>query len=122
MESSSNLTFAPYNFKYPQLQPHSEAAAIIGEFKDDEGVTQTKVNKWNLIFDFTEKVDAPNFKLMKADKFKIVDASSLVSDIPQTSPSDFIFELPIEFGGSLDSAQIKEAKDNLMVFDIKTGA
>ena len=85
-------------------------------------MTQTKVNKWNLIFDFTEKVDGPNFQLMKADKFKIVDACSLVPEIASTSPSDFIFELPVEFGGSLDSAQIKAAKDNLMAFDIRTGA
>ena len=37
-------------------------------------------------------------------------------------PSNFLFELPIEFGGNLDSAELKKAKDNLMVFDIKTGA
>jgi len=34
----------------------------------------------------------------------------------------FLFDLPIEFGGSLDSSALKQAKDNLMVFDIKTGA
>ena len=36
--------------------------------------------------------------------------------------SSFLFDLPIEFGGSLDSAALSKAKDNLMVFDIKTGA
>jgi len=34
----------------------------------------------------------------------------------------FLFDLPIEFGGSLDSAALKKAKDDLMVFDIRTGA
>jgi hypothetical protein len=28
----------------------------------------------------------------------------------------------VEFGGSLDSSALKEAKDNMMTFDIKTGA
>ena len=35
---------------------------------------------------------------------------------------EFIFELPIEFGGNLDSKELKKAKDGLMLFDIKTGA
>ena len=34
---------------------------------------------------------------------------------------DFIFELPVEFGGSL-KAQERKANDGLMAFDIKTGA
>ena len=62
------------------------------------------MNKWNLIFDFTEKVEGPNFQLMKAAKFKIVEAASLVEDVAATSSNDFIFELPKEFGGQLDSA------------------
>jgi hypothetical protein len=52
IEASSNLMFAPYNLKYPLLHSHSIEANIIGEFKDEENETQTKVNKWNLIFDF----------------------------------------------------------------------
>lgn len=38
------------------------------------------------------------------------------------SSGDFLFELPKEFGGQLDSAAISAAKDSLMAFDIKTGA
>ena len=37
VESSSGLTFAPYNFKYPLLHEHSLAADLVGEFTDDDG-------------------------------------------------------------------------------------
>ena len=57
IESSSNLTFAPYNFKYPHLKIHSEEALLVGVYKDDEGEIKTKVNCWNRIFDFTERED-----------------------------------------------------------------
>jgi hypothetical protein len=47
IESSDELIFAPYNFKYPHLEKHAESANIIGEFKDDYGKTLMKQNKWN---------------------------------------------------------------------------
>jgi len=34
---------------------------------------------------------------------------------------DFIFDIPIEYGGNLDSSQVQIAKDGLLAFDIKTG-
>jgi protein XRP2 len=40
VESSHHLTFAPYNFKYPLLEEHSNKANILGEFTDDDGVVQ----------------------------------------------------------------------------------
>lgn len=55
VESSSNLTFAPYNLKYKYLKEHADLADLVGTFVDDDGITQTKVNKWNLIFDFTKQ-------------------------------------------------------------------
>ena len=57
VESSSNLTFAPFNLKYAFLKPHSDTAQLNGTFTDDDGKVQTKVNKWNLIFDFTKNSD-----------------------------------------------------------------
>ena len=36
--------------------------------------------------------------------------------------SDFIFELPVEFGGNLVDDGIEAAKEGMMAFDIKTGA
>jgi protein XRP2 len=44
IESSSNLTFAPYNFKYPLLKQHAEAADLIGEFKAEDGSMQKRTN------------------------------------------------------------------------------
>jgi len=72
VESSTNLTFAPYNFKYPLLEDHSNSAVILGKFTDEEGVVQEKVNKWNLIFDFTKNESKDNFKLMKPSSFKVI--------------------------------------------------
>ena len=119
VESSSALSFAPYNLQYPQLEEHAIKADLVGTFKDDEGVTQKRVNKWNLVFDFTKNEDGPaNFGLMGTDNFSIVQAHSLVESVAE---SDWQFELPIEFGGTLDSSCLKETKDGLMLFDIKTG-
>jgi len=36
--------------------------------------------------------------------------------------NEFVFELPKEYGGSLDSKDVKTAKDSLMAFDITIGA
>ena len=38
------------------------------------------------------------------------------------SEPDFIFELPKEFGGNLDSSNLAKAKDDMLTFDIRTGA
>jgi hypothetical protein len=43
-----------------------------------------------------------------------------LSIVPGSDP-EFLFELPIEFGGTLASNQTKVA-DSLMAFDIKMGA
>jgi len=75
VESSTNLTFGPYNFKYPKLEEHSDSALLVGEFTDDEGKVQTKVNHWNQIFDFTKKADGElNFEFVKPEDFSIVTA------------------------------------------------
>ena len=75
MESSTNLTFGPYNFKYPELQLHADSAFLVGSFIDDEGKEQIKVNKWNRIFDFTKNTETGelNFKLIEPSKFEIVE-------------------------------------------------
>ena len=106
VESSSGLTFAPYNFKYPLLKEHSLAADIVGEFTDDDGVVQKKINKWNLVFDYTKREDAQlNFSLIQQDQFKLLNLSEINSSlvVEKGEDPDFIFELPIEFGGSLKS-------------------
>ena len=62
IESSNNLTFAPYNVSYPH---------------QDEHLTQSELNpednKWDLIFDFTETNEAGekelHYKLMDPSEF-----------------------------------------------------
>jgi hypothetical protein len=43
IESSSKITFGPYNVAYPLLDKHAEECGF-----------DTSANKWDLIFDFTE--------------------------------------------------------------------
>ena len=65
VESSSCLTISPYNFKYPLLEKHALAADLVGEFTDDDGVIQTKVNHWSQVFDFTKREDGElNYSLI----------------------------------------------------------
>jgi hypothetical protein len=46
IESSNNLTFAPYDFCYPHLDEHVKAVGF-----------NVEATKWNLIFDFTPRND-----------------------------------------------------------------
>ena len=122
IESSSNLTFGPYNLKYPQLKQHAEASQLTGTFIDDDGKKQQKVNKWNLIFDFTKQESGDNnFKIVDVKQWKIVYATSIMDGL-QGEENEFIYELPKEFGGQLDSAAQSAARDNMVTFDITTGA
>ena len=67
----------------------------------------TKVNKWNRVFDFTKKEDGDNYKLIDPSDFKIVHAREMLPDIvfeeyeSKTLDEDYLFELPVEFGGTL---------------------
>ena len=73
VESSSGLTIGPYNFKYPYLQEHAVAADLVGEFTDDDGVVQKKVNHWSQVFDFTKREDGePNYSLIQPSEFEII--------------------------------------------------
>jgi hypothetical protein len=53
IESSGNLTFAPYNVAYPLLD---KQAASVG--------FDTTVNKWDLIFDFTKGETKDNYQFL----------------------------------------------------------
>ena len=124
IESSSDLTFAPYNFKYGVLKEHVLAANLVGEFTDDDGVLQKKVNKWNLVHDFTKREDDTlNYKLITTEEFKFVYMKDLNQDFRLEEPgedAEWIFEYPVEFGGTLANNKVKVA-DSLKAFDIKDG-
>lgn len=46
VESSSELVFAPYNWRYSYLKQHVNEASLIGTFVE-EGIVHKKVNRWN---------------------------------------------------------------------------
>ena len=59
---------------------------------------------------------------MKPSEFSAVQVSSVLPELQWDQPeSAWLFELPVEFGGSLEKAATP-VQDSLMAFDIKTGA
>ena len=72
----------------------------------------TKTNKWNQIFDFTKREDENlNYKLIDKDNFKVNSLEELFPDIEievqnDLENKDFIFDIPINYGGNLDSSLI----------------
>jgi hypothetical protein len=79
---------------------------LVGTFVDDDGKTQKKVNKWNLVFDFTKNSDGhDNFKLISKSAFKInyvedlLDQSYYADTALVNGRGNWLFELPKEFGG-----------------------
>ena len=119
------MEIGPYNFSYPLLEDHVEKAQLCGDFTDDDGVLQTKYNHWKEIFDFSMREDgALNYKLVDKSDFKIQTQDELLSGISiqgaGSNPS-WLFELPLEYGGTFDHSQVVKAADNLNLHDIKTG-
>ena len=129
IESSAGLTMSPYNLKWHPLESQSNEAELLGEFADDDGVVHRKVNKWREVYDFTTG-EAPNYKVIKKAEFKIVQFTTLANryglgaDVRQlVKDGDFLYELPVEFGGTLDHATVSAQKKDqgLAAFDIKKG-
>jgi len=68
IESSKGLNFSPYNLKYPLLHEHAEKATLLGDFSDEIGIIQPKINKWSQVHDFTPSEEA-NYEVLGADLF-----------------------------------------------------
>ena len=132
IESSKDLEFCPYNFKYPLLKEQSEAAGLIGEF-DHDGVTCRKVNKWKEIYDFTPESTA-NYKLTAPDKFEVITFDQVAEEfgfdddlkdrMKADGACDFLYDLPVAFGGTLTQEEIdaqKEESGGMKAYDIKKG-
>ena len=58
---------------------------------------------------------------MKAKEFYLTDYKTINPSLDILGTLEFLFELPMEFGGTLESSSVP-IKDSLMAFDIKTGA
>ena len=67
-----------------------------------------------------EEGEGANYVLVEPEDFNFMSPQDLKEDI-SVEAGEFIFELPIDYGGTLDN-DYKAHKDSLMAFDIKTGA
>ena len=110
IESSQNLTFAPYNVAYPGLD---KQAAQVG--------FDTTVNKWDLIFDFNKEDNKQNFSFLDPSEFKII--SKEIEGVDEQPV--VVFPFPQKYGGSLAddaNAGLANHNDGLMAFSITTSA
>jgi len=75
------------------------------------------VNLWNRIFDFTETENGKkNMEILKRSQFKIITNEDILpnTELPidqNILEPDFLYELPIEFGGTLDINSVVKSKD-----------
>ena len=93
-----------------------------GEYKDDDGETKSRFNQWNDLFDFTKREDGVlNYTIQAPEDFEIKKPAEELTDKDfGDGEADWIFELPVEYGGTLVSGD--KGKDKLQTFDIKIGA
>ena len=109
IESSDNLVFAPYNVAYNGLAAHAASAGL-----------DTQTNKWDQIFDFTEKEAGKNFELLPAAQFSLFNVP-----FPELGEPQMAFPLPKSFGGTLDENapnQKNMDEGGMMSFGIHTTA
>ena len=78
IESSSNLTFAPYNLAYPHLLEHFADANL-----------DSDKNRWDLVFDFTgtnaDGKKEEHFKMLPPEEFAIVTKTVEGFEVEPTS-------------------------------------
>ena len=110
IESSGNLTFAPYNVAYPLLD---KQAASVG--------FDTTVNKWDLIFDFTKGETKDNYQFLDPSQFKIITKE--IEGFEEKPV--LVFPYPQKYGGSLaDDANegLANYNEGMLAFSITTSA
>ncbi len=63
-----------------------------------------------------------NFKFINEQDFKIINYKKVNPQLyfDEIITSDYLFELPVEYGGSLSNVELS-VSNNMMAFDIKTG-
>lgn len=104
IESSSNLTFAPFNLAYPGLKEHAAKAKL-----------NTEVNKWDMIFDFTLNAKGDlNFQVMDPKEWEVKS-----KPIEGLGEPEITFAYPARYGGTIpdDMKFVSSAEDNHFGFD-----
>lgn len=109
IESSSNLTFAPYNLAYPHLDRHVDASGL--------DISQ---NKWDLVFDFTDTNETgekeSHHKLLDPSEFEIVRQEVEDMYVKPSQP----FAIPRKYGGDAPDNDLTQKKQEEGTFDIRT--
>jgi protein XRP2 len=104
IEASSNLKFGPFNLSYPKLGEHAAAA----ELNPNE-------NKWELVFDFTDK-GSPNYTVIPPAEWK-----TEVLNLPDSDAQpEAVFDYPKRYGGNA-SDEPPESSAEHNAFGITTG-
>ena len=106
IESSSGLKFAPFNLGYPKLKEQAEKA----ELKSEE-------NRWELVFDFTEKESGSNFGVIPPEEWKYETLTVPDSD----DQPEQAFDYPKRYGGNLSDVPPESTAENSHAFGITTG-
>lgn len=109
IESSANLTFAPYNVAYPQQDQHLAACELSPE-----------ENKWDLIFDFTDTNEAGNkivhHQLLDPSQFQQLEKPVDGFEDACVNP----FPIPQRYGGTGADNDLNAARPEGETFDIRT--
>ena len=84
IEASSGLTFAPYNIGYPKLREHCISAGL-----------DPKINKWELVFDFSEKGES-NFNVLPPSEW----ATEIKTIEGVEEEGEIVFDYPVRYGGT----------------------
>lgn len=86
IEASSGLTFAPFNIGYPGLREQAIAANL-----------DLSINRWELVFDFSNKGEANHFMLPPAEfqtELKQIEGF-------EDQPNELVFGIPKRYGGNM---------------------
>jgi len=93
IESSTGLTFGPFNGGYPELAQHMQQAGM-----------EASINKWSLIFDFNDPAKT-------GANYRIMSPSEVVAPWNPLGPS----ENPVPNPWAVETAQLMEAAQSLLL-------
>lgn len=108
IESSADLTFAPYNVQYPLQAEHLAASEL-----------EAGVNNWDKVFNFTDTNETGeklvHHKLLEPSEFQIIDKPVEGFDQPLVNP----FAVPQRYGGTAPDNDLTQHEGD-GTFDIRT--
>ena len=88
LENSVDVTFAPYNFTYPDIDVHFSKAKL-----------NTNNNKWSEVFDFTPNLQKRNWSILSPDNLPNLKVKE-IEGLNYPPPNPVL--IPIAYGGTDD--------------------